>query len=264
MIAISDLQALLDQQSELYNQPDFIAADPVSIPHLFERREDREIAGFLVSLIAWGKRNLILRSGHKMMEGMEMQPFEFVCQADEGDLAVFDGFVHRTFNAEDMKAMLRALQYVYREKGGLSAIFDPTARTDLPELIAQEPAYVAILNARNTLIESGLLPKRTHKHLSNPLANASAKRLNMFLRWMVRRDNKGVDFGLWEQLSPADLVCPLDVHTGNVGRQLGLLSRKQDDLKAALELTHSLRHFCPEDPVRYDFALFGMGVNGTI
>lgn len=264
MIVIPDLQAFLDQQSDLYNQPDFIADDPVSIPHLFENKEDREIAGFLVSLIAWGKRSLILRSGQKMMEGMGMQPFEFVIQASEADLAVFDSFVHRTFNAEDMKAMLRALQYVYREKGGLSAIFDPKPQMDLPEIIAEEPAYVAIINARNTLIASGLLPKRTHKHLSNPLANASAKRLNMFLRWMVRRDKRGVDFGLWGQLSPADLVCPLDVHTGNVGRQLGLLSRKQDDLKAALELTHHLRLLCPEDPVKYDFALFGMGVNGAI
>jgi len=252
----TDLHALLDQKYLAFNTPDFIAEDPVSIPHQFSRKEDIEISGFFSALIAWGRRPMIIRNAEALMDRMDRAPYDFVRGAQAADLARLDGFVHRTFNALDARGLVLALRQVYAEDGGLEGIF---SNGIAPE---HETVYGGLLHARARLLACPQVAPRTHKHLANPATGSSAKRLNMFLRWMVRQDRRGVDFGLWAGISPRQLICPLDVHTGTVARRLGLLTRKQNDWKAALELTAALRAFCPEDPVRYDFSLFGMGVYG--
>ncbi|MEO0471426.1 MAG: TIGR02757 family protein [Bacteroidota bacterium] len=256
MAAISpaDLRLLLDQKHDQFNAPDFIREDPISIPHQFSQKEDIEIAGFLSALIAWGRRSMIIQNARKLVQIMDMAPFEFVMKASGEELSRLDDFVHRTFNGIDAKALVLALRHVYADHDGLESIF---AKGIQPE---DDTVINAILHARKCLTSVPDFPDRSHKHLANPAKGSSAKRINMFLRWMVRQDNRGVDFGLWKSIDPALLICPLDVHTGNVGRKLGLLQRKQNDWKAAAELTASLRTYCPEDPVRYDFSLFGLGI----
>lgn len=248
----NDLAELLQSRYERYNQPSFIEDDPISIPHRYSNAEDQAIAGFLVALIAWGRRPLILRSANTLMSLMDDSPADFIQHAKTTELAHFEGFVHRTFNAEDAQGLTLALQTALRTYGSMEALFTQ----DLP---ANATGFDAISLMRKRLATTGHLAQRTFKHLADPERGASAKRLNMYLRWMVRRDHRGVDFGLWTGLSPAQLIMPLDVHTGNVGRHLGLLTRPQDDRRAAEELTASLRQFDPLDPVKYDFALFGMG-----
>lgn len=244
-----ELKSFLNSKAELYNQPGFIENDPISIPHLFAKKEDIEIAGFLSATIAWGNRKIILRNARNLMEMMEFSPFDFVMNFRDNDLKPFQKFVHRTFNANDLEFFLWSLKNIYQEHGGLEIVFQN--KSEIKE---------AILYFRNVFFELDF-PARTSKHIANPAKNSSAKRLNMFLRWMVRKDNKGVDFGIWKTLKPSMLYCPLDVHSGRVARQLGLLNRKQDDWKAVDELTAKLRTFDPIDPVKYDFALFGLGVN---
>ncbi|MFN0202396.1 MAG: TIGR02757 family protein [Bacteroidia bacterium] len=256
--AQKELKALLDAKHDLYNRPDFIENDPISIPHRFSKKEDIEIAGFLAALMAWGKRSMIMKSASRLMEMMDNAPFEFVLGANETSLQKVDAFVHRTLNSLDMKALLQSLQTVYQKEGGLENIFSSAISS------SEKTVWAGIVHAREKLGNQAHFPQRTYKHLSNPAENSAAKRINMFLRWMVRQDKRGVDFGLWQSISPAQLICPLDVHTGNVGRALGLLSRKYDDKKSADELTDNLRLFCAEDPVKYDFALFGLGVNGEL
>ncbi|MEZ4827397.1 MAG: TIGR02757 family protein [Bacteroidia bacterium] len=250
----SQLADLLDTKYEQYNTLAFIEEDPVSIPHMFERKEDIEIAGFLSALIAWGRRSSIIQNARRLVEMMGMEPYQFVRSASEGEIEELDTFVHRTFNGTDARAMIAALRNAYSQHGGLEGIFSRGIHS------GHENVYHAILFARDRLISTPDFPARTHKHLANPASGSSAKRINMFLRWMVREDNRGVDFGLWKQISPRQLICPLDVHTGNVARKLGLLTRPQNDWKAAAELTASLRGFCIDDPVKYDFSLFGLGV----
>ncbi len=258
LISNQALFELLEEKHNQYNTPAFIAEDPISIPHLFNRKEDIEIAGFLTALIAWGKRGLILKGAKKMMQIMDYSPFDFVMNASAKEQDSWSGYVYRTFQETDVNAIIQALQKIYREKGGLEMIFQPL---DCPSTtINEEAAYYAILQARKHLTENPDFPERTHKHLANPIKGASAKRLNMFLRWMVRKDNRGVDFGIWNCLSPAQLICPLDVHTGNIGRKLGLLNSPQDNWKSAVALTQNLRLYCEDDPVKYDFALFGLGI----
>ncbi|MEL7531799.1 MAG: TIGR02757 family protein [Bacteroidota bacterium] len=250
----SELKALLDQKYEQYNRPDFVEDDPVQIPHLFSQREDIEIAGFLTALIAWGRRDLIIRSANRIIEAMDMQPHAFLLQADKQDWHRLENFVHRTFNGIDCIALLESLRAVYQAGDSLETIFQAGIK------VGDQDIKQGIISARERLTSWPGFPERTHKHLANPAKGSSAKRINMFLRWMVRADKRGVDFGLWQSIDPALLIMPLDVHTGNVGRKLGLLSRKQNDWKAAIELTENLRKMCPEDPVRYDFSLFGLGV----
>jgi uncharacterized protein (TIGR02757 family) len=250
----TDLRALLDLKYRQYNTPDFIAEDPIRIPHQFSRKEDIEISGFLAALIAWGQRVTILRNAQALVERMDMAPYHFVMQAQAQDLDRLEGFVHRTFNSLDAQALLLALRAVYAEHGGLEGIFSAALTPESPDV------GPGIVHARSVITGVPDFPDRTHKHVANPATGSSAKRINMYLRWMVRRDEQGVDFGLWRGIAPHQLICPLDVHTGNVARKLGLLQRQQNDWKAALELTQGLRAFCPEDPVRYDFSLFGLGV----
>ena len=253
-LSFEDQKALLDLKHDQFNRPTFIAEDPVSIPHQFDRKEDIEISAFLTALIAWGRRASIIKNARHLVELMDHSPYDFVMHADEIELNAVNSFVHRTFNGTDCRALIGSLKYVYEQHGGLEQIFCKGIKP------GDSDVYNGIVHARNMLISPNDFPLRTHKHLANPAKGSSAKRINMFLRWMVRKDKHGVDFGIWESIRPDQLICPLDVHTATVGRKLGLLKRKQNDWKAATELTANLRLFCPEDPVRYDFSLFGLGI----
>lgn len=247
-----ELKAFLDMYVQKYNKPSFIASDPISIPHLFTDKRDREIAGFLAASIAWGQRTTILNNAKKLMQWMDFAPFQFITQHAEADLKPFAGFVHRTLNGDDMLYFISALKNVYAVYGDMEALFLEGIRQD-------GEMYTAISHFRHFFLSSEHL-KRTEKHVPNPASGAAAKRLNMFLRWMVRTDEEGVDFGCWSSVPPSALLCPLDVHSGRTARKLGLLTRSQDDRKAVEELTGSLRLLCPKDPVQYDFALYGLGV----
>lgn len=246
-----DLKDFLEEKVILYNNPKFIESDPIQIPHQFSKKEDIEIAAFLTSTIAWGNRKSIIKNANRMMEMLDHSPFEFVTQHQKSDLERFEGFVHRTFNSEDLKQFVISLHHIYQNHQGLEAVFAKHAEnTSLQH---------SIHNFKNVFFEQPHL-ERTKKHVSDPLKNSAAKRINMFLRWMVRKDNNGVDFGIWETLYPSQLSCPLDVHSGNVARKLGLLKRKQNDGKALNELDRALRKLDSKDPVKYDFALFGLGI----
>ena len=247
----SAIKKLLDQKYLQYNSPQFIDSDPICIPHRFTAKYDREIAGFLAATIAWGQRKTIVTNAEKLMDGMNNAPYDFIMNFREADLKQFEGFVHRTFNYTDLTAFLFALKNIYQEYGNMENIFHlGLKKGDMGDAIGFfREVFFGIPH-----------PSRARKHVSNPLAGSSAKRLNMYLRWMIRKDDKGVDFGIWETIDTAELICPLDVHSGNVARKLGLLTRKQNDWKAAEELTKNLRVFDPMDPVKYDFALFGLGV----
>ncbi|TVQ88250.1 MAG: TIGR02757 family protein [Bacteroidetes bacterium] len=247
----STIKNFLDQKFEQYNSPLFIASDPISIPHRYSLKEDREISGFLSATISWGQRKSIVQNAKRLMLLMDDAPYDFILHFRENDLLRFEGFVHRTFNYEDLSVFLYALKNIYQVHGGMEKVFSDGFRNGG---IAHSVSYF-----RNIFFE---LPheKRTRKHVSDPLSGSSAKRINMFLRWMVRNDNRGVDFGIWNRIRPDQLICPLDIHSGRVARKLGLLNRKQDDWKAAGELTENLRLLDSSDPVKYDFALFGLGV----
>ena len=247
----SELKSFLDFKVEQYNTPQFIESDPIQIPHLFQKKEDIEISGFLTATIAWGNRKSILNNSNRLMDLMDRSPYDFVMKHQESDLDNLEGFVHRTFNSDDLKYFMIALRNIYRNHGGLETVFSANAE--------ENSLQPSIHQFKKIFFE---LPhqKRTEKHVSDPLKNSAAKRINMFLRWMVRKDSKGVDFGLWNSLSSAQLSCPLDVHSGNVARKLGLLKRKMNDSKAVAELDSNLRKMDPRDPVKYDFALFGLGV----
>lgn len=247
-----DLKALLDSKVAYYNQPAFVETDPVFVPHQFSDKEDIEIAGFLVATIAWGNRKSIVSNGLRLMEMMDQRPANFVRNFSESDLQAMESFVHRTFNSTDLLTFLYALRHIYLEHGGMEAVFFKGTR-------AGGSLREGIIHFRELFFETPHLP-RTRKHVSNPADGSAAKRINMFLRWMIRNDGCGVDFGLWKSFSPAQLFCPLDVHSGRVARKLGLLLRKQNDWKAVEELTANLRQFDTLDPIKYDFALFGMGV----
>lgn len=247
----SEIKEFLDEKVSLYNNPKFIESDPIQIPHRFSKKEDIEIAGFLVASIAWGKRVMIINNGNRMIELLGENPYDFVMNHSESDLKSFDSFVHRTFNPTDFRFFIRSLNHIYNTHGGLEQVFNSNKTSD-----SLQPS---IHEFKKVFFEIPF-PERTQKHISDPVKNSAAKRINMFLRWMVRNDNAGVDFGIWKSISPSLLSCPLDVHSGNVARKLGLLTRKQNDAKALLELDTNLRALAPEDPVKYDFALFGLGV----
>ncbi|MCA0153173.1 TIGR02757 family protein [Winogradskyella vincentii] len=246
-----ELKEFLDTKVNLYNNPKFIDSDPIQIPHKFSKKEDIEIIGFLTATIAWGNRKSIITNANKMSELMDFSPFDFVINHQASDLENLNGFVHRTFNAEDFKQFIKSLQHIYQTHGGLESIFN--------KYCTNESLQVSIHKFKKIFFEIEHL-KRSEKHVSDPLKNSAAKRINMYLRWMVRNDNNGVDFGIWKSLKPSQLSCPLDVHSGNVARKLGLLKRKQNDAKALLELDTALRKLDSTDPVKYDFALFGLGV----
>ena len=245
----SELREFLDQKADLYNNPNFIETDPIQIPHQFSSKKDIEISGFLTATIAWGNRKMIINNANKMMDIMGNSPYDFVMNYDKSNPQI-DAFVHRTFNGIDLNYFLLALRHIYEKHGDLEQVFIPQPQQDLQAKISDFKRIFFEINH----------PIRTQKHVSDPMKGSAAKRINMFLRWMVRNDNKGVDFGIWSHISPAQLSCPLDVHSGNVARKLGLLTRKQNDAKALKELDANLLKFDPNDPVKYDFALFGLGV----
>ena len=246
-----DIQSFLEEKVVIYNQPDFIVPDPISIPHQFSLKEDIEIAGFLAATIAWGNRKMIVKNANRMVELMGSSPYDFIMDHNTDQLQRLDGFVHRTFNADDFRYFVKALQNIYKNHNGLEGVFEKyqTENSMQPAIHELKKVFFSIDH-----------PHRTQKHVSDPNKKSAAKKINMFLRWMVRDDSAGVDFGLWKNISPAVLSCPLDVHSGNVARKLGLLQRKQNDDKAVVELDLSLRALDSKDPVKYDFALFGLGV----
>jgi len=240
----------LELKHDQYNQPSFIDSDPISIPHLFKKKQDIEIACFLTATISWGNRKSIIINARKLIQMMDDDPHSFIMGASEYDLLPFRKFVHRTFNGEDCIFFLQSLKNIFTKIESMEVLFMPVNNIGMNQ---------AIGHFRKEFLSTPHL-KRSEKHLSDPMTGSAAKRINMFLRWMVRNDKRGVDFGLWKRISTADLFCPLDVHSGNVARKLGLLNRKANDWKAVEELTSSLRLFDPDDPVKYDFALFGLGV----
>ena len=244
-----ELKEFLDYKANQYEIIDFITSDPIQIPHRFKQKEDVEIAGFLTASIAWGNRLSILKSANKMMALMDNAPYDFIINHKKRDLSIFEGFVHRTFNATDLTFFVRSLQNIYKNHQGLENVFS-----------SNNPSLQDTIHDFKSIFFEIDHPQRTLKHVSDPLKGSAAKRLNMFMRWMVRSNTKGVDFGIWKQHSPAQLSIPLDVHTGNIARKLNLIQRKQNDFKTLKELDKKLRKFDPVDPVKYDYALFGLGV----
>ena len=247
----SELKEFLDEKVNLYNNPKFIESDPIQIPHLFSVKEDIEIAGFLSATISWGNRKMIIQNSHKMLNIMGNSPYDFVMSHNDNNLEKLENFVHRTFNNFDFSTFIYGLKNIYENHNGLEAVFAKNQEKDSMQKSISE--FKKVFFEINHQV-------RTQKHVSDPINNSAAKRINMFLRWMVRNDNKGVDLGIWKTISPSSLSCPLDVHSGNVARKLGLLSRKQNDGKALAELDLYLRKLDKYDPVKYDFALFGLGV----
>jgi uncharacterized protein (TIGR02757 family) len=248
-MTFSELKEFLDEKVELYNHPNFIESDPIQILHQFSSKEDIEIAGFLAATIAWGNRKMIINNAKRMMDLMGNSPYDFVMSHSDIQLESLENFVHRTFNGKDFIGFIKGLQHIYQNHNGLEAVFsreNPTMQHTISEF-------------KQLFFEIPHLA-RTEKHISDPLNGSAAKRINMYLRWMVRNDNKGVDLGIWKSITPSKLSCPLDVHSGNVARKLGLLTRKQNDAKALAELDTNLRLLDADDPVKYDFALFGLGV----
>ncbi|APZ46931.1 TIGR02757 family protein [Polaribacter reichenbachii] len=245
------LKEFLDEKVILYNNPKFIESDPIQIPHTFALKEDIEIAAFLTATISWGNRKMIIKNAFKMMELLENSPYDFVLNHQEKDLKSFENFVHRTFNFVDFQQFIKSLQHIYKTYNGLENVLNITDNS--------QNYKTAIHQFKNVFFEIEH-QQRTQKHVSDPHKNSAAKRINMFLRWMVRNDNSGVDFGIWKTHNSANLSCPLDVHSGNVARKLKLLNRKQNDWKALSELDENLRKLDKKDPVKYDFALFGLGV----
>ena len=247
----AELRDFLNQKVEQYNGLDFIETDPVQIPHMFQGKEDQEISGFLTATISWGNRKSILTNAHKLMDLMDHSPHDFVMNHHKKDLKHLESFVHRTFNGLDLQYFIKSLQNIYNHHSGLEALFTKN--------LSKHSTQPAISAFKKTFFELPH-PSRTTKHISDPLKNSAAKRINMWLRWNCRQDPMGVDLGIWKSISPALLSCPLDVHSGNVARKLGLIKRKPNDAKALAELDISLRKLDPKDPVKYDFALFGLGV----
>jgi uncharacterized protein (TIGR02757 family) len=251
---LKDIKSFLDEKVEFYNRPSFIKNDPVSIPHLFSGKQDIEIMGLWAAVLAWGQRVTIINKCQELIRLMDNSPYDFIMNHKEKDLKGFLKFKHRTFNDTDALYFISFFRQYYSKHSSL------------------EDAFIKGLSKKSVNIENGLcgfheiffgiddFPSRTKKHISTPARKSACKRLNMFLRWMVRNDKKGVDFGIWKKIKTSQLVCPCDVHVERVSRKLGLIERKQMDWLTAVELTENLKKFDPIDPVKYDFALFGMGV----
>ena len=246
----------LNQKVDQYNRVDFIESDPISIPHRYSSKEDIEVSSFLTATISWGKRTMILKSADKMMEIMGDSPYDFV-MTYEATLhqKYLRGFVHRTFNAVDLDFFIRGLQNIYQNHEGMENVFAKGCTS--------ENALGGITNFKKVFFSIDH-QSRTTKHVGDPSKGSVAKRLNMMLRWLCRKDSKGVDFGIWKSIAASALSCPLDVHSGRVARKLGLITRKQNDLRALAQLDANLRALDPKDPVKYDFALFGVGESGEL
>jgi uncharacterized protein (TIGR02757 family) len=246
----NNLKDFLDRKVEQYNRPAFIKDDPISIPHLFTKKHDIEIAAFFAAVFAWGNRTTIINKSKEFMQLMNMQPYEFCLNADLNRLKRLLSFKHRTFNVTDLLYFIEFLKYHYQNNESLETAFTKWGQ-DIEQMLTGFHHYFFSLED---------VPARTKKHIASPEKKSNCKRLNMFLRWMVRKDNNGVDFGIWPHIKQSQLICPVDVHVARVAKRLDLLQRKQIDWQAALELIANLRKFDPLDPVKYDFALFGLGI----
>ncbi|MFI3247976.1 MAG: TIGR02757 family protein [Rikenellaceae bacterium] len=251
----TEVAELLEELYLRFNTPEFIAEDPISIPHIYSSREDREIAGFMSATIAWGNRKAIVKSARRMMEYMDDAPAEFVMHASAEELKRLESYVHRTFNGLDFRDFVLSLRSICERYGGVGELFE--------KRFAESGSMADVFAFFRSEFFAAPHQQRCEKHLSSIAKGAACKRLCMYTRWMVRRDNQGVDFGLWSSIPSSALYMPLDVHSGNVARELGLLTRKQNDWKAVDELTTKLREFDAADPVKYDFALFGAGIGGV-
>jgi uncharacterized protein (TIGR02757 family) len=249
-----ELKTFLDEKAALYNNRGFIPTDPISIPHRFTQKQDIEIAGFFAALFAWGNRTIIINKCNELLALMDHAPYDFMRNHSDGDLKKFLHFKHRTFNATDLLYFISFFQYYYSQHLSLESAFSIFLSKD------SETVEKALFHFHHYFFSLPYAPDRTRKHIATPERGSHCKRLNMFLRWMVRSDNNGVDFGIWNEIKPAQLVCPVDVHVARVARRLNLLHAKQLNWTAALELTRQLKAFDPEDPVKYDFALFGLGI----
>lgn len=251
MLDFKELKNFLNEKADLYNSPEFIQDDPIQIPHRFSLKQDIEIAGFLAATISWGNRKAIIKSADKMLDMMGNSPYDFVMNFSENDLrSIEEKNIHRTFNGQDFSYFIRQFGRIYRDNESLENLFI-TQDSETNFYHAIERFRAAFLMAEK---------HRSHKHVSSPYKNSSSKRIMMFLRWMVRNDNRGVDFGIWQNIQAGNLSIPLDVHTGNISRKLGLITRTQNDWKTVLELDDMIRKFDENDPAKYDFALFGLGV----
>jgi uncharacterized protein (TIGR02757 family) len=247
-----ELKDFLDEKVEKYNVPDFIKNDPIQIPHQFSLKQDIEIAGLFAALLAWGQRVTIIRKCKELLQYMDNDPYNFILNHKAKDLRRFESFKHRTFNPTDTLYFIEALKSIY------------TSNSTLEDAFAISPSDLSIENAlisfHKRFFSLDNYPHRTKKHVPTPERKSTCKRISMYLRWMVRSDNRGVDFGLWKKISSSQLVCPCDLHVDRVARKLKLIKRSQTDWQTALELTGNLRKLDPADPVRYDFALFGLGI----
>lgn len=247
----AELKEFLDSKYSQYSGRIFIENDPIQIPHQYSKHEDIEIAGFLTAIIAWGQRKTIIRNAKQLMQWMDFAPHDFMLNHQPADLKPFVSFTHRTFNGTDSDFFVRRLSQIYQEYASMEDFFNYTHNADTDMAIRISEFKRRFFMAPHAL--------RSEKHLADPMKNSAAKRLNMFFRWMARKDPESVDFGIWKNTSPALLMCPLDVHTARIARSLGLLQRKQNDWKAVEELTQNLRQFDKDDPVKYDISLFALG-----
>lgn len=254
--SILNIKSFLDTKVLEFNRPSFIPNDPISIPHRYSKKQDIEIAGFFAAIFSWGNRTTIINKATELLQLMDGAPHQFVVQHQEQDLKKFLAFRHRTFNTTDLLYFISFLQFHYRKHGSLESAFVMGLNPD------DENTGGALRRFHDYFFSLPDAPERTRKHIATPQRGSHCKRLNMFLRWMVRRDNAGVDFGIWKNIRPAQLVCPVDVHVARVARGYNLLSQKVLNWAAAVELTQCLKTFDPQDPVKYDFALFGLGVSG--
>lgn len=253
----ADVKQLLDLQVARFNTQSFIAADPISIPHRFSKKQDIEIAAFWTAMLAWGQRKTILKSATTLLSLMDFAPHDFIVNHRESDRKKLLSFVHRTFQPVDTLYFLEFLQQFYQQNSSLEQAF-------LPFISHSSEHIGAALSGFHTLFFSlPNAPERTRKHIATPVRGSTCKRLNMFLRWMVRKDTNGVDFGIWNGIDASQLLIPLDVHVDRVARRIGLIKRSKTDWQTVLELTEVLRSFDSQDPVKYDYALFGMGVIGA-
>lgn len=272
-VRFRDLRAFLDRKVAEYNRPAFIPHDPISIPHQYNKQQDIEIAGFFAAIFSWGNRTTIIRKTQELMQLMDRAPYQFIRQHTDNDLQRFLDFRHRTFNATDLLYFIAFFRHHYRRYDSLEdAFLLPWEKTGAPDhgweaerALSAFYHYFFSLddpcgNQPDDRASASTVPPRTRKHIASPERHSSCKRINMFLRWMVRKDDQGVDLGLWRRIPPARLICPLDLHVARVARRFDLLSRTPSDWLAAMELTRHLLLLDPDDPVKYDFALFGLGL----
>ncbi len=252
--SVSSLKIFLNQKVREYNTPAFIIGDPISVPHQFSKRQDIEIAGFFAALIAWGNRTSIIQNANRIINAMDHAPYQFILQHEEHDLKRFLDIKHRTFNATDLLYLIHFLKHHYSTYDSLEAAFLIQHATTMKQRLIDFHQYVFSLEH----------PARTRKHISTPEKNSACKRINMYLRWMVRKDNEGVDFGIWEKINMKDLICPMDVHVCNVAFRLGLIHQNKANWKTAEALTTQLKSFDSNDPCKYDFALFALGAEERV